>query len=394
LLAAAGRPFRLRQAASLEDAAGGAAFVITSIRAGGMAARAADERMLLDRGLLGQETVGAAGFAKALRTIPPMIEIAQVIRSHAPAAWIINFTNPVGIITEAVRKNTQARIVGICDTPFDLYEGIAQALQTPLSQLHCDYFGLNHLGWVRAVFKGGVDCLPEILQDEGKLQAAYRHQLFEIERIQALGLLPSEYLYYYYRPDHAIANLRKYGQSRAAAIEKMNEWLWSELAHSGRPLETYERYLEQRNNSYMTVETGASGAPRGQLYAQTAGYDRIALAVMSAIHGNTGAIIPVNVDNRGAIESLEDSDVVEVPCVLGRNGALPLATGRPPSSVSSLLHMVKHYERLTVQAALTGSASQAARALAANPLIADRDLAADLLAKFRAMHGELLGYLH
>ena len=394
LLERAGHPFRLRHSRSLEDAVEGATFVITSIRAGGMAARAADERFLLNRGLLGQETVGAAGFAKAMRTIPPMCHIAETVKDHAPRAWIINFTNPVGIVTEAVIKASGARIIGICDTPFDLYEGIAQALRTPLAELHCDYFGLNHLGWVKAVLHDGVNRLPEILKDDDRIREVYRHDLFEPERVRELGVLPSEYLYYYYRPARAIENLRQAGQARAEAIEKMNEKLWEELARGGPAMEIYERYLAGRNNSYMAAETTTAPKDRDQLYATAAGYDRIALAVMSAIHGDTRAVIPVNVPNQCAIDGLEDFDVVEVPCIIGRNGALPLAAGRPPKSVANLLQLVKNYERLTVVAALSGSAANAVRALSANPLIADRDLATDLLAEFRAKHPDLLGYLH
>ncbi len=392
LLARAGNPFRLRRTASLDEALEGAAYVVTSIRAGGMAARATDERLLLDRGLLGQETVGAAGFAKALRTIPPMLNIARAAAARAPKAWLINFTNPVGIITEAVRKAAQARIIGICDTPLELFEGIAQALGAPMSSLHFDYFGLNHLGWVKGVFQDGADRLPELLKDTARLESVYRHKLFDAEFVCNLGALPSEYLYYYYSTEKAVVNLRHAGQSRAEAIERMNAELWTGLARPEDPLDTYERYLAGRNATYMGAETGAEA--RTQLYASAAGYDRIALAVMTAIHGDTCDVIPVDVENRGAVETLEDDDVVEVPCVIGRNGALPLATGRPPAGVAKLLDSVKRYERMTVSAALEGSAGKAAEALASHPLIGDRHLAGQLLGEFRARHGELLGYLH
>jgi 6-phospho-beta-glucosidase len=394
LLEQGGAPFRLRVAPTLDEAVEGAAFVVVSIRAGGMAARAADERMLLDRGLLGQETVGAAGFAKALRTIPPMLRIARAVEARAPRAWIINFSNPVGIVTEALRKMNYRRVIGICDTPGELYEGIAQALARPLPSLQFGYLGLNHLGWVKSVMHDGDHLLPHLLRDPDKIRAVYRHPLFETERIQALGVLPSEYLYYYYRTEAAVSSLRQAPQARAEAIEALNRTLWEDLGRGGG-LPAYERYLLQRNSTYMTAEiSGAAPVLRPQLYATAAGYDRIALAVMSAIHSDAGGIIPLDVDNRGAIGDLEDDDVVEVPCFVGRNGALPLATGRPPSSVAGLLHAVKHYERLTVRAALMSSAKDAQQALAANPLIGDRDLAAELVAAFRTMHPEWLAYLH
>ncbi len=391
MVEAAGHPFRVSFPSSLEEAFDGATFIITSIRAGGMAARAADERMLLERGLLGQETVGAAGFAKAMRTIRPMMRIGEDAAQYAPAAWIINFTNPVGIVTEAVRKMANSRIVGVCDTPIELFEGLARGIGKPAASLHFDYFGLNHLGWVKRVLHEGVDCLPDLLKSPERFAHIYRHPLFSLEQVQSLGVFPSEYLFYYYTPEIAVANLKAAGQSRAEAIEEMNAAFWKELAGSPNPLATYDRYLARRSGSYMASETSSESSE--QHSESSAGYERIALAVMTAIHGDTRAIIPVDVPNQGAIETLEDQDVVEVPCVVGRNGAMPLATGRPPQSVSGMLHVVKHYERLTIRAAMTGSALQAEQALASNPLIADRQLAANLIDQFRAMHQDLLGYL-
>src|SRR5262249_46029992 len=156
--------------ASLAEAVRGARFVFTSIRVGGAEARARYERVAIDHGVVGQETVGAGGFAMAMAAIPAMVAVAREVVAHAPEAWIVNFTNPVGIVTEAVTKAAGARILGICDTPTELFEEIAQALSLPSAECHFDYFGLNHLGWVREVRYRGEPQLGRLLADDGRLR--------------------------------------------------------------------------------------------------------------------------------------------------------------------------------------------------------------------------------
>jgi len=392
LLRRDGEAFRLRIAASLEAAVDGASFVLTSIRAGGMAARAADERFLLDRGLLGQETVGAAGFAKALRTIPPMLEIVGATLRGAPRAWIINFTNPVGIVTQAIRTALpEARIIGICDTPLELFHGLARAAGMPFERLRFDYFGLNHLGWVKGVMDGGRDLLPQILADPERVRAVYERPIFSPELLAGLGVFPTDYLYFYYAPEAAVAHLRAAGQTRAEQILEMNRRLAAELSR-GRGLAAYEKYLAGRNATYLQLETDMP-RPQQQLYSASAGYDRIALAVLTALHNDTGDIIAVDVDNEGAIRGYDRTATVEVPCAIGRSGPRPLDVGAAPQSVAALLRRVKDYENLTVQAALEASLEKASEALAANPLIDSRSLAEDLVAEFVRMHPGFLGYL-
>ena len=200
----------------------GSRFVITSIRVGGAQARARAERVALEHGVVAQETVGAGGFAMAMATIPPMVEYAREVSRRAPDAFLINFTNPVGIVTQAVLDASDARILGICDTPLELFEECAHALGVPSAECHFDYFGLNHLGWLRELLVRGRPRLAELLRDDAALRRLYRAQLFAPEELRALGALPTEYLYFYYHPEQSMANLSASGTNRGAAIQAMS----------------------------------------------------------------------------------------------------------------------------------------------------------------------------
>lgn len=384
LAARLGERRSVRWTTRLEDAIEGARFVLTSIRPGGIDARAHNEAVALARGVVGQETVGACGFAMAMATIPAMVAYARVVAKRAPEAWIVNFTNPVGMVTEAVAKATGARIIGICDTPTELFEETAHALGVSSSECHFDYFGLNHLGWLREVYHRGEPRLGPLFDEPERLARVYRSPLFEEERLVSLRMLPTEYVYYYYRPERAVQNLRRSGTSRGATIARLNESLFETLrAGPADAVLVYRQYLAARDAGYMQIESG-SGAPRNpSAWAEVTGYDKIALSVLRAVVNDSGSVIPLNVVNRGNIASLRDDDVVEVPCVVNANGPLPLAVPAPPDSVRPLLEQVKAYERLTVEAALTGSDETARRALATNPLVGDPDLAADLISSLR-----------
>jgi 6-phospho-beta-glucosidase len=365
---------------SSADAIAGADFVFLSIRVGGIASRARDEATALDLGLVGQETVGPAGFAMAMRTIPHVVAYAREVAALAPSAWIINFTNPVGIITQAVRTATGARIIGICDTPTETYEEVCHALDVPSAEAFVDYFGLNHLGWVREVYHHGVPQMHRLWDEPARLARVYRTPLFTPDFLRELRLLPTEYVYFYYYGEQAVTNTRRAGNSRGRVIEQLNVQLMQDLAKGERDaVETYEAYIAARDAGYMQIESGSSTPRTKSPWAEVTGYDRIALNTVRAIHFNTGAIIPLNVDNRGNLPDLEDDDVVEVPCVVNTNGALPLHVGPVPQQIRSLLHQMKDYERLTVKAALTGDAALARRALASNPLVPTPDAADALL---------------
>lgn len=359
----------------------GADYVFTSIRAGGAAARARDEAVAMSHGIVGQETVGPAGFAMALRTIPPMVEYARAVARLAPRAWIVNFTNPVGMVTQAVAA-AGARIIGICDTPTELFEEIAHTLGVPTAACHFDYVGLNHLGWVREVYHRGEPMLARLLAGpDERLERLYRAPLFPPAFLRELGLLPTEYLYYYYRSREAFEHVRRAGHSRGEVVARLTADLFADLARPDvDPVARYQAYLEARDAGYFQIESGAEAPLARSPWAALTGYDRIALQVVRAIHFNTGAILPLNVLNRGNLPELEPDDSIEVPAVVNVNGALPLHAGPVPPQARDLLVQVKRYERLTVAAALRGGRDRRLEALAANPLVPSRDTAERLLA--------------
>ena len=372
---------KITTAASPEPAIDGSSFVITSIRVGGASQRAKDEAIALAHDVVGQETIGPAGFAMAVRSIPPIVDYGRMVARLAPHAWMINFTNPVSIITQAVHQETDARLIGICDTPLEMFEDAAHALGLPASVCGYDYFGLNHLGWLRDVLFEGEGQLQRIWTDDAKLMSAYRAPLFEPERLRTLKLLPTEYLYYYYRPEHALAKIKASGSSRGQVVERLTADLFDDLRTSEpqKFISLYQRYLAARDSSYMQLETGS--APRIKPdWAELSGYDKIALVTIRAIVKDQGAIIPLDVPNRGTFPFLGDDDIIEVPCRVDASGPRPNAVGPIPDHPRELITTVKQYERATIDAALTGDRRQLANALALNPLLPSKDVAERLVA--------------
>ena len=355
--------------------------VFTSIRVGGMEQRVHDEAVAQRHGIVGQETVGPAGFAMAMRTIPAMVRYAREIAEAAPRAWIVNFTNPVGMVTEAMRTVSD-RVIGICDTPTELFEEVARLLQLDSDACYFDYFGLNHLGWLREVYSHGEAQLHRLWSDTDRLRQVYKLPLFDTVSLTDLKLLPTEYVYYYDQPTRAFDNVRRAGRSRGQVIEELTRVLFESLAQPGSadPVAIYKSYLWTRSASYMQLEAGNDGLTPPAPATGLSGYDRIALGVLRAIHFNTNTIIPLSVANRGNIACLLLEDVVEVPCVVNANGARPLYVGHVPERIVPLLIRVKEYERLTVQAALTSSLDTARQALARNPLVPDAATADRLIA--------------
>ena len=379
-----------------DQALEGASYVITSVRAGGIEARVKDETIALAHGLVGQETVGAGGFACAMRNLAVMLEYARLIERIAPKATVVNFTNPVGIISQGLLNHTTVKVIGVCDTPLETFESIATALGRNPFHLEFDYLGLNHLGWVRSVrTKTGEDLLPKILASPELIQKCYRHALFPPEFIQKLGLLPTEYLYFYYFPDTAYRNTKRTGQSRGEAISQMNRRLFARLADApeAKLIEIYEDYLRERNSSYFSIEaTAGTVRKEGQeLYSQFSGYERIATMVLEALNSQSPTSIPLTIRNNGALEDLLPSDAVELPCAVSSAGVTPSRVGHAPQAVKDLLQQVKEYERLTVQAAVNHSAAAAVTALVKNPLVARQEAATEVLSEYVQAFGNQMG---
>lgn len=360
----------------------GARFVITSIRVGGIDARMHDERAALALGCIGQETVGPGGFAMAVRTIPVLQQYVREVVAHAPDAWVINFTNPAGLVTQALTRVEGARVVGICDTPTEVFQEIAHALDLPAEACRFDYVGLNHLGFIREVYWVGRPQLHRLWDDAERLARVYRTPLFPPERLRALRLLPTEYVFYYDDPARAFANLQAAGQTRGGVIAALTHDLFRDLASGvADPVARYERYLADRSAGYMQLESGGhAGHATPAPWAHLTGYDKIALNTMQAMVEHSRAIIPLNVLNRGNIPDLADDDVIEAPCVVDANGPQPLHVGALPPQVRDLVRRVKQFERATIDAVADGSRASLIEALALNPLVPSRDTAAALVA--------------
>ncbi len=369
----------------------GARFVFSAIRPGQEAARAVDEEVPLKHGVLGQETTGPGGFAMALRTIPAMLDYARLIEEVAPDALLVNFTNPVGIVMQALHDHSSVRAVGICDGPISMQRSVAEFLGHPRDRVHADYFGLNHCGWIHRVLVDGRDRLPELLDRFEELQAADAEwRLFEPGLVRAIGMLPMEYLYFYYYRDQAVAHIRGSGSSRGRQLQMLNDALWPALracVDAGDlpgARAAWERAMSERDATYFARERGESSGGEtvdvvdDDVFAGE-GYAGVATAVMAAAVQRRKVPLILKVPNRGAIGDLRDDDVVEVTCVADEHGAHPIAQGAMPEAALALVGQVKLYERLTVTAAVEGSYDAALGALLAHPLVASYPVAKAIL---------------
>jgi 6-phospho-beta-glucosidase len=387
---------------SAENAIAGADFILCSIRVGGAAGRAADERIALAHGLLGQETIGSGGWAMALRSIPAVLEYARLAARVAPRAWLLNFTNPVGIVLQALLAEGVERAIGICDTPREMFDNAARELGIASESAFFDYFGLNHLGWVKRILVDGEDLLPRLLAQPEKVAKIYHVPLFTAEYLRATLLLPTEYVYFYLHADEATAKLQRAGKTRGETVVQQEQRFFAALTESNgdgaRMLDRYDDYLAERQATYFRLETGENASEhdvaraRSELYQKSSGYDRIAVDVMRAIMTDKRAVFPVDVANQGAIADFNPNDAVEVPCEINGRGAKPLPVGPVPEAARSLLLQVKEYERLTALAAINASLKDAAEALRLNPLVGERVDTMKLALEYRDAHAAL-GYL-
>ncbi|MGZ4396972.1 MAG: 6-phospho-beta-glucosidase [Gaiellaceae bacterium] len=327
----------------LDRALDGADFVLVQIRVGGQAARLLDETVPLAFDCIGQETTGAGGFAKALRTVPVVLEIAERVRERAAeGAWIVDFTNPVSIVTRAL-LDAGHRAVGLCNVAITFQRRIAAMLGVEPERVAVDQVGLNHRTWIRAVRLGGDDLLPGLLREHGEeLAEEIGLPAALLEQLQAI---PSYYLRYYWAHDEVLAEQRQ-GTPRAAVVAE-NERQLLEL-YRDPALAEKPALLEQRGGAF---------------------YSEAAMALVGSLHAGSGDVQIVDTRNDGTLAGLAPDDVVEVPARIGREGPSPLP--QPPLA-PELLGLVQHvaaYERLTVQAAIGGDRSVARKALLAHPLI-------------------------
>jgi 6-phospho-beta-glucosidase len=376
LFAERGASLPVRTTTVLDDAVEGAGAVFCAIRVGGLEARLADERVPLELGLLGQETVGAGGIASALRTVPVMLEIAEQVAASSPDAWLVNYTNPAGLVTEALRQVLGNRVIGICDAPPALFRGVAHALGR--SDLEFEYGGLNHLGWLRAVRSGGRDLLPELLADDARLARFTEGSIFPGELLRTLGRIPNEYLVYYYAGREIAAGLRREG-SRAEVLLELERAFYT--GGDGDALAAWRAALRRRSATYF-AEVNGGGAeedvpPDGGL----GGYTGVALGVLRALWSGTAATLVLNTANRGALPFLDDDAVVEVPCVVDSDGVQPLPANGWSLHEQGLISLIKDVERTTIAAATGRSRALAVRALALHPLVGSLEAAEAIVSR-------------
>lgn len=352
---------------TLEACVSDARFVVTQIRVGGNEARLRDERLGASLGVLGQETTGVGGFSKAMRTIPVLLEVCAVIERHAPAALLVNFTNPVSIVTEAILKHSRVRAVGLCNIPIGLRMDLAKLLAVRPADVRLDSVGLNHLSFVRRVLVNGEDVLPGLVARVAGPRENRPANLPELDYppdfVAALGMIPSDYLRYFFLQRETLA--RQAGQERSRA---------EEVVEIERELLAY--YGDAANH-----EKPESLSKRGGAY-----YSHAAVEVIEAVCGDTGAELVVDVQNRGAVRELPDDAAVEVPCRVDATGATALPQAALEPEIRGLIQHVKAYEELTVRAAVEKSRRHAVLALTSHPLTPTVDVA---IRAVEAISGEL-----
>lgn len=374
-----------RTTTDLEDALDGAGAVLAAIRVGGNAGRIVDETVPVELGVLGQETVGPGGIAFALRTLPVMRGIAHAVAVRAPDAWFLNFTNPAGLVTEALRDILGDRAIGICDSPISLGRAVASALGSSPHGLEFDYAGLNHLGWLLGVREGGRDVLPELLAGERATQVE-EVRLFGLEPVRELGMIPNEYLAYYEHADTIVRTMRERGTTRGQQVEQQQLGFFDRRYDdpAGALLE-WRRARDARHASYMgeaggdrhaEIGTAASDEPEAE------GYGGVATAFLRAVATDASDRLIVNTANAGRMPFLDDDAVVEAPILVGKHGATPLPVADLLPAQRALVARVKEVERLTLRASSERSAEDAIEAIALHPVVASRPLAERVFAGY------------
>ncbi|MEU6712179.1 6-phospho-beta-glucosidase [Nonomuraea sp. NPDC046802] len=387
-------PPEVRITTDLDTALRDASFVFSAVRVGGLAGRTADERVALELGLVGQETTGPGGVSYGLRTVPVAVHVAERVAALAPDAWVINFTNPAGMITEAMRRVLGDRVIGICDSPIGLIRRAAAALGLDPARVSPDYVGLNHLGWLRGLTYQGRDVLPGLLADDAALRRVEEARVFGPDWVRTLGALPNEYLYYYYFTRESVAATT--GQTRGEALlEQQDDFYAAVLARPGEALDEWGRARHRRDTTYMAEMRDLTDAgERDTADLEAGGYEGIALALMAAIARGEPATMILNVRNGAAVPGLPADAVVEIPCAVDGAGVKPLATRPLPGRFLGLMQQVKAVEQTTIEAALSGSPRLAVEAFALHPLVDSVSTARKLLDGYRARIPELAAVLH
>jgi 6-phospho-beta-glucosidase len=354
-------PAKVWFTSDVDEGLDGASIVIIQLRVGGQTARISDETFPLECGCVGQETTGAGGFAKALRTVPVVLDIAARAAKRAPGAWIINFTNPVGIVTRAL-LDAGHKAAGLCNVAIGFQRRFAEMLGVQPEALTLDHVGLNHLTWERAAYVDGINRLPELLP------RAAEQENFPASLLERLGCVPSYYLRYFYHHD-LVVNEQRNAPTRGekvAAIESQLLEMYADPALVSKP-----DLLGQRGGAF---------------------YSEAAVGLISSLLSGDNAVHAVNLRNRGHLPFLSYDAVIEVSCRVGRDGPSPIPIGPLSPSMTGLIAGVSAYEELAIEAATKGGRDRVYLALLAHPLVAQHDLAEQLTDKLLAANSAHLAW--
>jgi len=353
MLQKAGAAIELSATLDRQSALAGANFVVTQLRVGLLKAREWDETISLKHGMIGQETTGPGGMMKALRTVPVILSIAEDMTRLCPDAWLINFTNPASIVTQALIQHTKIKAVGLCNAPLGAYKWIAKHFDVGTERLMLEFVGLNHLHWISRAEVDGVDRMDELLS--GETDGDEWNPLLR----KGLRAIPSYYLAYYYGKREALARqLDEFsrGEIRAQSVRRLEEALFK--LYEDPNLAVKPKQLEERGGAY---------------------YSEAAVNLMNSLYNDSRDIQTVNVANNGMLPFLRPLDSIEVSCAIHADGPRPIAVQRIPPGVEGLITNVKAYERLTMEAALEGSREKALLALSIHPLVDSVDVAEQML---------------
>lgn len=377
---------RVTLTTDLGEAVRGAKFVFSAMRIGGLEGRIADERIALDLGTLGQETVGPGGLAYGLRTLPYVRHLAEQVALLAPDAWVINFTNPAGMVTEAMQATLGDRVIGICDTPIGLMRRTVSAIGSTPDAVDFDYVGLNHLGWLRSITVNGEDKLPGLLANDTALTGIEEARLMGLDWVRALGAIPNEYLYYYYFQREATARIRSSAKTRGEFLLGQQSRFYTQAAeHPENALSLWNQTKHDREASYMAESRPEEERDnREQSDIDGGGYQTVALDLMSSLINGQAATMILNVANRGAVPELPADAVIEVPCMVDANGVVPQRIAPVVGDMLGLMQQVKASERLTIQASAHRDTTLAWRAIASHPLVDSVSIARRLLDTYRS----------
>lgn len=393
-----GKDLVVREVFDPVEAIRGMDYIVTTLRVGGDHSRVVDESVALRNGVIGQETTGVGGFSMAVRTIPVLMDYCELIEKHAPEAWIFNFTNPSGLVTQALHNAGHHRIIGICDAPSSLKYRMCDKLGVAEEDMYVEFFGLNHLSWVKSVQVNGEEIMDKLIADDDFMSSIHELKIFDREVVRQTGMIPNEYLYYYYHREKALANINKSDMTRGMTIEKVNIQMMKELgamdidADPEEALQIFLYYMQLRENSYMSIESGSANRPmleKGSLpVPEGMGYAGVMLDCIEGMQSESGRTLVLSILNQGCIPFLADDDVVEVTCNVSKNGIEPVKQTAVPTMCELYIRLIKRYERLTVEAVAEGNEEKAVEALMTHPLINSYSLAKKLIADYNEAYGE------